>query len=292
MRFPASVLSCLLLAGVWHGAATAAETPVVVAAENTWGDLAAQVAEPDMHVTSILNTPTLDPHLYEPTPADARLVAQATLLVANGAGYDAWLDRLARARRGPPVPMIKADGWTGWHEGDNAHLAYNLPAVAAFVSRFIAACQAADPQHASAYEERGKTVLAAIGGVVHHVATLRAQVQGQPVAATEPVFTPLADSLGLVMKEQAFQVAVMNDVEPPASAVAQFDADIRQHAVRFVAYNAQADRPSVQRLIAQAHNAGVPVLPVREIMPPDTHWQDWMHSTLTQVAQVLGQPSP
>lgn len=164
MRFPASVLSCLLLASVWHGAATAAETPVVVAAENTWGDLAAQVAEPDMHVTSILNTPTLDPHLYEPTPADARLVAQATLLVANGAGYDAWLDRLAQARRGPPVPMIKADGWTGWHEGDNAHLAYNLPAVAAFVSRFIAACQAADPQHASAYEARGKTVLAAIGG--------------------------------------------------------------------------------------------------------------------------------
>lgn len=296
MRFPASVLSCLLtgllLAGASQGAVLAAERPVVVAAENTWGDLAAQVAEPDMHVTSILNAPTLDPHLYEPTPAVARLVAQASLLVANGAGYDAWLDRLAQARRGQAAPLVKADGWTGWHEGDNAHLAYNLPAVVAFISRFVAACQAADPQHASGYEARGKAVLAAVQGVLEQVASLRAQVQGQPVAATEPVFTPLADSLGLVMKEQAFQVAVMNDVEPPASAVAQFDADIRQHAVRFVAYNAQTDRPAVQRLIAQAQAAGVPVLPVHELMPSGMHWQDWMHITLTQVAQAMDQPAP
>ncbi|GAN68462.1 metal ABC transporter solute-binding protein, Zn/Mn family [Acetobacter orleanensis] len=292
MRFSASVLSGLLLASVWHGAALAAETPVVVAAENTWGDLAAQVAEPDMHVTAILNTPTLDPHLYEPTPAAARLVAQASLLVANGGGYDAWLDKLAQARGGQAVPMIKADGWTGWHTGDNAHLAYNLPAVASFVSRFVAACQAVDPEHASAYDARGKTVLAAVQNVLEHMDTLREKVRGEPVAATEPVFTPLAEGLGLVMKEQAFQVAVMNDVEPPASAVAQFDADIRQHAVRFVAYNAQADRPSVQRLIAQAQAAGVPVLPVHELMPPGTHWQDWMHTTLTQVAQALGQTAP
>nr|WP_298798011.1 zinc ABC transporter substrate-binding protein [uncultured Acetobacter sp.] len=292
MRFSACVLSSLMLAALWSSSVMAADVPTVVAAENTWGDLAAQVAEPDMHVTSILNAPTIDPHLYEPTPADARLVAQASLVVANGAGYDAWLDRLVQARGGPPVPVIKADGWTGWHEGDNAHLAYNLPAVAAFVGRFTAACQEADPQHASAYEARGKTVMTAIQGVLDQIITLRAKVQGLPVAATEPVFTPLADSLGLVMKEQVFQVAVMNDVEPPASAIAQFDADIRQHKVRFVAYNAQADRPSVQRLMAQAQTAGVPVLSVREIMAPDTHWQDWMHGTLQQVVQALGQTAP
>lgn len=291
MRFPASVFSCLLLAGVWSGVA-AAETPLVVAAENTWGDLAAQVAEPDMHVISILDAPTIDPHLYEPTPAEARLVAQASLLVANGAGYDAWLDKLAQARRGQTARLIKADGWEGWHEGDNAHLAYNLPAVAAFVSRFVAACQAVDPKNASAYAARGQAVLGAVQKVLAQVTALRGHVQGQPVAATEPVFTPLAESLGLVMKEQAFQVAVMNDVEPPASAVAQFDADIRTHAIRFVAYNAQTDRPSVQRLIAQAQAAGVAVLPVHEIMPPGTHWQDWMNTTLKQVAQALGQSTP
>lgn len=297
MRFPTSVLPCqmlvcLLLACLWGGHAVAADLPSVVAAENTWGDLAAQVVGPDMRVISILKSPVVDPHLYEPTPADARLVAQASLIVANGAGYDAWLDRLVQARRGPAVPVVKADGWTGWHEGDNAHLMYSLPAVAAFVGRFTAVCQAVDPAHASAYAARSRAVLAAVQGVREQTVVLRGLVQGQPVAATEPVFTPLADSLGLVMKEQAFQVAVMNDVEPPASSVALFDEDIRQHRVRLVAYNAQADRPSVQRLIAQAHAAGVPVVPVLEIMPPDTHWQDWMHTTLKQVAQVLGQTIP
>ncbi|CEF41987.1 periplasmic solute binding protein [Acetobacter senegalensis] len=289
MRFAVSVFSCLIAACACMGAVRAAEAPIVVAAENTWGDLAAQVAEPDMHVHSILASPALDPHLYEPGPAEGRLVHDATLIVANGAGYDAWIDRLAQARGGKQVPIVRADGWSGWHEGDNVHLWYNLAAVASFVGRFVVVCQQVDPAHAQAYEARGKTLLAAVDQVRQQVVEVRSKTVGQPVAATEPVFTPLADSLGLHMTQQAFQQAIMNDVEPPASAVAAFERDISQHHVRLVAYNAQADRPSVQRLIAQARQEKIPVLPVLEIMPPDQHWQTWVQHTVTQVAQAFGQ---
>ena len=289
MRFAVSVFSCLIAACAGSVAVQAAEAPTIVAAENTWGDLAAQVAEPDMHVHSILASPALDPHLYEPGPAEGRLVHDAALIVANGAGYDAWIDRLAQARGGKAAPVVRADGWSGWHTGDNAHLWYNLAAVASFVGRFVVVCQEVDPAHAPAYEARGKTVLAAVNQVREQIAAVRSKTEGQPVAATEPVFTPLADSLGLRMTQQAFQQAIMNDVEPPASAVAAFEQDISQHAIRLVAYNAQADRPSVQRLIAQARQQNIPVLPVLEIMPPDQHWQTWIQQTVTQVAQALGQ---
>lgn len=55
------------------------------------GDLAAQIAGPDMTVTSLLASPTVDPHLYAPSTDDARHLADATLVVMNGAGYDTWL---------------------------------------------------------------------------------------------------------------------------------------------------------------------------------------------------------
>jgi zinc/manganese transport system substrate-binding protein len=49
----------------------------VVAAENFWGSIAAQVGGSHVHVSSIIVDPNADPHSYEPTNPDARLVAQA-----------------------------------------------------------------------------------------------------------------------------------------------------------------------------------------------------------------------
>jgi len=60
----------------------------VVAAENFWGSIAAQLAGDRARVTSIISNPNTDPHDYDPTPADARLTARAGLVIVNGAGYD------------------------------------------------------------------------------------------------------------------------------------------------------------------------------------------------------------
>jgi zinc/manganese transport system substrate-binding protein len=61
----------------------------VVAAENFWGSIASQVGGDRVQVTSIIKSPDTDPHDYDATPADARLVAGAKLVIVNGAGYDA-----------------------------------------------------------------------------------------------------------------------------------------------------------------------------------------------------------
>ncbi|GEL59560.1 ABC transporter substrate-binding protein [Acetobacter cibinongensis] len=288
MRCPVSLLSCLMVCGLSVGAVTAQARPLLVAAENTWGDLAEQIAEPDMEVRSILTQPALDPHLYEPGPAEGRLVHDAALIVANGAGYDPWIDRLAAARSGQPARLVRAQDVMTWHEGDNTHLWYNFKVVRAFVERLVTECQQADPIHSAAYATRGVAVLSAVGQVEQQAAQARTLIGGMVVAATEPVFTPLAERLGLIMKEQAFQLAIMNDVEPPASAVAAFHDDIEQQRIRMVAYNAQADRPSVQRLIALARQKAIPVLPVQEIMPQGLHWQSWVGQTIEHVIQALG----
>ena len=66
----------------------------VVAAENFWGSLAAQLGGSKAHVTSVITSPATDPHDYEPTAADGRLFAGARLAIVNGVGYDPWADKL------------------------------------------------------------------------------------------------------------------------------------------------------------------------------------------------------
>src|SRR5438270_3122635 len=79
-------------------AAVLAATQIhVVAAENFWGSIAAQLGGDRAQVTSVIHNPATDPHDYEPTPADARTLAQAQLVVVNGVGYDPWEPKLIDA---------------------------------------------------------------------------------------------------------------------------------------------------------------------------------------------------
>ncbi len=51
----------------------------VVAAENFWGSLAAQLGGAHVKVTSVIDNPDADPHDYEATAADGRAIAAAKL---------------------------------------------------------------------------------------------------------------------------------------------------------------------------------------------------------------------
>ncbi|MFT8467039.1 MAG: zinc ABC transporter substrate-binding protein [Acetobacter syzygii] len=274
--------------GLGGGTAKAANLPLVVAAENTCGDIAAQIAAPDMRVVAILSTPTVDTHEYQATPTDARMIAAAELVVANGAGYDTWADKLVAASGLLPARYVKADSWSPWQEGGNPHLWFNVEAVSAFVKHFAEACAHIDPEHADGYAGRAEKMQLAIQAIQAHANLLKAHVAGMHIAATEPLFTPLSDLLGLQMDEQAYQLAIMNDVEPAPSTVATFESDLKDRRLKLLVYNQQVEEPSVRHLLELAKQSNVPMMPLSEMLPPRQHWQVWVHGILTQTGQLLG----
>lgn len=295
----AGLLWMLLLAPVaTNSKASAHGTLNLVAVENTWGDLAAQIAEPDMSVTALLASPTVDPHLYAPSTDDARQLADATLVVMNGAGYDTWASKLTDAAGLPAERIIRADSWPGWHTGGNPHLWFDTRAVADFVTRLQAACAQADPAHASAYAQRSQAVLESIAQLNAQIAAIRTRVAGRTVGATEPLFDPLAEQMGLDMKEQAFQTAIMNGVEPAPADIARFENDLSTHSLHLLAYNEQMIEPAVMPLLMKADTLGIPSLALTEMLPatlpygqPGTghppHWQDWIGAIARQTAHLL-----
>src|SRR6202034_2575775 len=80
------------------------------------------------------------------------------------------------------------------------------------------------------------------------IAELRAKYSGTPVTATEPVFGDMAAALGLDMRNAGFQLAVMNDTEPSAEAIAAFENDLRSHAVNVLLYNSQTSEALTRRM--------------------------------------------
>ncbi len=100
----------------------------VVAGENFWGNIAAQIGGRHVRVTSILTSPTADPHLYESDVANAVAVAEAGLVIENGAGYDDFLSQLLGATRHPGRIVVSAQEVLGATGPDvNPHFWYDIP---------------------------------------------------------------------------------------------------------------------------------------------------------------------
>jgi zinc/manganese transport system substrate-binding protein len=269
--------------------ARAASAPLpVVAAENFYGDLLAQIGGDRVHVTSILSNPNADPHEYESSVRDARAVAQARLVVLNGLGYDRWMQKLLAAspRRERQVVNVGA-GLLHLREGDNPHVWYK-PQTFPLLARVIAAdLGKADPAGKGYYAARLARFTRSLHPLQTEFAALRRRYAGTYVLATERVFGYAADAIGLHIPNPAFQQAIEDGNDPSPRAVAQFEGDLTHRRARLLLYNTQAVTSIIAHMRDLARKNHIPVVGVTETEPPGQDYQQWQLSQLYAIDHAL-----
>jgi zinc/manganese transport system substrate-binding protein len=259
----------------------------VVAAENFYGDMASQIGGANVAVTSILSDPDTDPHLFEASPATARALSEANLVIVNGVDYDPWMEKLISASRAPGRKEILVAALAGRKAGDNPHLWYDPAYMKAAAKALVADLVAADPAHKADYEQGEAKFLASLKPLDDKIAAMRKSYAGQPVTASEPVFGYQAKLIGLKVRNEKYALAVMNNAEPTPSEVAAFENDLKGRKVKAMLYNAQASEPAVARLVQLAKDNGIPVVGVSETEPPNTTYQAWMMGQLNALDHAL-----
>ena len=163
-----------------------------------------------------------------------------------------------------------------------------MPAAAKALAEAFAK---ADPAHKDDYAARLKTFLASLTAINERIAAIRGKFAGAPVTASEPVFGTMAAALKLTIRNERFQLSIMNDTEPSARDVAAFEQDLKTRRVRVLFYNKQASDKAVQRLVDLAHANKIPVVGVTETAPPGVSFQDWLMGELNDTEKALAGPS-
>lgn len=273
------------------GADAASGRPIrLVAAENFWGSIAAQLGGPFVQVTSLVDNPDADPHDYEPTPADARAMATADVVLVNGVGYDTWASRLAAADANPDQTLVTVGTVVGADAGDNPHRWYDPADVDAVADELTATYRRVDPAHAADFDRLRET-FATTGTAAYRavVADIRERFAGTPIGASESIVAMVAPALGLELVTPAgFLRAVSEGTEPTAADKATVDQQIVTRAIAVYVYNSQNATPDVQQQIDAARAAGIPVTTVTETMvPADGTWQGWQTGQLMALRDAL-----
>lgn len=217
MRRRDLLAAAALAAGLSAGSAAPlrAQEPVkVVASFSILADMVRQVGGERVAVTTLVG-PNGDAHVYQPTPADAKALAQSRLLVLNGLGFEGWMARLQRssgfkgtvavASAGAATQAIVEDGHGHSGAGGRAkaaidpHAWQSLANAKIYAANIRDALVAADPAGRTAYEANAARFVAAIDALDGEVRAALAAIPAErrKVITTHDAFGYFAKAYGV-----------------------------------------------------------------------------------------------
>lgn len=262
----------------------------VVATINAWGSIASQLGGERVQETSIITNPDVDPHSYEPSTADARTVAGAAVVVENGIGYDAWADKMLASDPNPQRTVLNVGQIVGVGEDGNPHQWYSPDSVAKVVDAITAAYKKADPNDSAYFDQQHRQFLNQGLSQYHaSIADIKAKYAGTAVGASESIFAPLSDALGLnLITPPEFLKAISEGTDPSPADKATIDQQIATKAIKVYVFNSQNSTPDVQAQVDAAKAQGIPVATVTETLAPaNATFQDWQSTQLSGLEDAL-----
>jgi len=261
----------------------------VVAGENFWGSIAAQLGGSKVNVLSVVTDPNADPHEYESNTDDARAFARADLVILNGAGYDDWGKKLLDANSSSHRNVLNVADLLGKKAGDNPHFWYDPGYVVSVADAITARYKAIDSTNASFFDQQRAAFASALGQYNARIAEIKQKFNGVKVGSTESIFVYMAGALGLdLISPPEFMQAVSEGNEPPASTVVEFQNQIAAKEIKVLVYNVQTATAVTTNVKQLAQAGNIPVVGISETLQPETvTFQDWQLAQLTSLKNAL-----
>jgi zinc/manganese transport system substrate-binding protein len=277
------LVSALALAFAACGGGAKSNALEVVASTNVFGDIVSQIGGSHVAVKSILTNPDVDPHLFEPGTANGLAVSKASVVVQNGLGYDAFMDKLEDAAPSSKRRVLVVADLIP--HTSNPHLWYDLPQMPKVATAIANELSAADPTHAADYRAGARKFTASLAPLL---AAMHALPAGAPVAYTEPVPGYLIEAAGLKnLAPDSFALQIEEGNEPSAAAVSSMSSLLTEHRIKALLYNRQAVSPITSRLRSLARREQIAVVPVTETLPSGLTYQQWQLRQITALKRAL-----
>jgi zinc/manganese transport system substrate-binding protein len=261
----------------------------VAAAENFWGSIASQIGGEHAHVVSIITNPDTDPHSYEPTSNDAKLIAGAQMVIENGIGYDPWVPQLLSADQTHPT-VLDVGTLVGVADGGNPHRWYNPQNTQQVERTIVSDYQALDPADA-AYFARQASIFTTVSLKPYSSAieAIKAKYSGTPVGASESIFAMLAPALGLnLITPPTFLRATSEGTEVTTGDKETIDNQIKSHLIKIYVYNSQNVTPDVQAQLAEVKAEHIPYSTITETLAPaSSTYEAWQTRQLLEIQAAL-----
>jgi zinc/manganese transport system substrate-binding protein len=260
----------------------------ITASSGVWGGIAKQIGGEHVNVTSILDDPSADPHLYESGAKDASKITNADIVIVNGLGYDDFMDKVLETSKNSDRAYVKVADIVRAEANTNPHLWYDIQNIQQVAGAFEAAMSQKDPAHSAEYKKNLSIFVDSLQPLVMVLDSIRAEHDGATVAETERVAGYLLDAANLrVVSPEGFATAIEEGNEPSPSDQAALRDLITGKKIEALIYNGQAESEATQSIRTLAEQNNIPVVGVSETPPKDMRYQEWQLGMLESLLRAL-----
>ncbi len=219
------------LAALIAAPAAAQDRIKAVASFSILGDLVRNVGGDRLEVAALVG-PNSDAHAFSPTPADARTLGTAKLVVVNGLGLEGWMTRLVKAS-GSKAPVVVASRGIATRTLEGAidpHAWQSVANVKIYVANIRDGLIKADPSGRSAYEATVADYLGRLDALERDVRAAIGQIPAErrKIITTHDAFGYFGAAYGLALIAPE---GVSTDTEPSARDVARIITQIKAQKI-------------------------------------------------------------
>ncbi len=244
-----ALFACAMLMACAPSART--EPLKVVASFSILGDFIRNVGSDRVDVTTLVG-PDSDSHVYAPTPRDAKRIADASLIVVNGFGFEGWLPRLVQSSGSMAKLVTATDGITPLRRGTDAdpHAWQSIGNAKVYVANLRVALASADPAGSEQYRANAEAYLAKLDTLDREVRDAVAQIPParRKVISTHSAFGYFAAAYGI---EFIAPLGVSTESEPSARDIARIITQIKQAKIPAVFLENVSDPRLIQQISAE-----------------------------------------
>jgi len=243
-------LVCLLLIAT-AAPVRAQERLKIVASFSILGDFVRNVGGDRVSVTTLVG-PDSDAHVYSPTPADAKKIADARLIVINGLGFEGWLPRLVKSAGSKATVVTATSGIAPLKLGSDAdpHAWQSVANARIYVGNIRDALVAADPASAQGFRDNAEAYLAKLDALDREVREALAKIppSRRKLITNHDAFGYFATAYGL---EFIAPVGVSTESEPSARDIAGIITQIKAAMIPAVFLENVSDPRLIRRISAE-----------------------------------------
>jgi len=263
----------------------------ITATTDFYGEVAKAVAGKKGDVVSVINKPNIDPHDYDPTPKVAKRVSGSGIVIANGIGYDSWMNKLVKNSNNLKYIKVGED-LMDKKAGDNPHLWYNPQTMPKLANNIAARLGKIQPKNKKYFKKNAKKYIASLKPVNNKISQLNsvaAKVPNKDVYVSEPVFDYAITAAGFKVGNPQFENDTEKGTDPAPKTIKSMQSGIKQHKIAFFVYNTQVSDKTITTFVNLAHKNNVPVLKVTETLPANKNYKQWMTDQYNNLLQILNE---
>ncbi|MDX6474206.1 MAG: zinc/manganese transport system substrate-binding protein, partial [Gaiellaceae bacterium] len=178
----------------------------------------------------------------------------------------------------------------GIKPGGNPHRWYSPTDVQKVIEQIVRDYTKLDPKDAAYFkQQQARLETRGLARYTRLIATIKRKYHGVSVGASESIFAPLAQALGLKLSTPAsFLKAISEGTEPTAADKTTIDGQIARKQIKVWVFNSQNSTPDVQRITDAARTHGIPVTTITETLTPaSATFQAWQSRQLEALEAAL-----